>query len=123
MKILVGSVITFIVLLLVEGFFLTNEIKYSATVVDKHYQSEITHTGTGVGMTTNGSTAIVVTSSTSPEKFVLGIKLSNGDYKTLKVPSNIYYEVENGNDINFVGNRGSVTGIYYYTTKIKINDK
>jgi len=84
---------------------------YTGNVIDKHYSARSQRTGTGVGVTTGGQTAVVVTSTSEPEKFLLMVKTKSGSVVTVKCKPELYYEKEIGSPIEFAIFKGRFTGM------------
>jgi hypothetical protein len=111
---IISSIITLILLgilfISIDGLMSKPEF-YSGNVIDKHYSPARNRTGTGVGVTSGGQTAVVMTSESQPEKFLLMVKTKAGNVVTAKCKPELYYEKEIGQEIEFAIYKGLFTGM------------
>tara|TARA_R110000823_G_scaffold221193_1_gene349701 strand:- start:1389 stop:1778 length:390 start_codon:yes stop_codon:yes gene_type:complete len=83
---------------------------FYGNIVDKHYEAKSHRTGTGVGVTSSGNSAVVVTSETEPEKYLLKVRTSSGNIVTVKCSPELYYQKEVGQSIDCIAYIGFFTG-------------
>lgn len=83
---------------------------FYGNVIDKHYEAQSHRTGTGVGVTSSGNTAVVVTSETEPEKYLLKVRTKGGNIVTVKCSPELYYQKEVGQSIDCIAYKGFFTG-------------
>lgn len=105
-----------LVLVLAVLFFFVDAVGSSrdtrhGVVIDKHYQAESSSVGTGYGVTNNGSTGIVVTSSHENEKFILVVETETGEIETIECKASMYYDTDRESTVEYVVNIGLITGI------------
>ena len=110
---IVSSIIAIIILgltfLLIDGIASKPEPFYGS-VIDKHYKAERNITGTGYGMTSNGTSGVIVTSEHECEKFLLMVKTENGNVVTVECEPELYYEKQIGQKIYCKAYKGFFTG-------------
>lgn len=107
-----------IVFVITDSLVLNSEI-YNGYVVDKRYQAESNKIGTGVGVSSSGKSAIVITSESEPEKFLIMVKTEDGKISTVKCSPELYYKKEIGDKIQFKANKGMFTGIVWSLRGVK----
>lgn len=98
---------------------LSYPISYEGIVVDKHYKAETTSTSVGVMSANNGASGTVVTSETSPEAFLIMVRLPSGDIITTNCTSKLYYQKQVGDSVIGNYNIGKFTGCYWSIETIK----
>jgi hypothetical protein len=119
---IIGSIILVIVLgiafILVDGIC-TKPTEFSGIVLDKQYKAERNSTGTGYGMTSSGKSGVIVTTEHEDEKFLVMVKMNNGEAVTAECKANIYYSKEKDSKIDCIINKGLFTGLVWSINGIK----
>lgn len=110
LAVLIITVVLFIVFFLVD-IIGTTPMYFHGVVVDKHYNMERRATGTGIVSTSNGGTAVVVTTETEPEKFIVMVRTAGGKVYTVECPPEVYYAKKEGQTIECYWSRGLITGM------------
>ena len=105
-------------MLVLLGIILTDVVFSTSTltagvVVDKQYQSEQTHVGVGNGVSTNGTSSQVVTTSTTPEQFLLIVRNSKQKIVTVECTPELYYSKEKEDELEYNIKNGYITGLNY----------
>ncbi len=110
---LIGIVIFLMVgliILISDNIFSHNEYYCDGTVIKTNYQPAQIQTGVGYGNTSNGGSGVVVTTSSSPDEYILFLSTNKG---TIKAQTNMdnYLKLKKGNEIKIYIERGGIIGI------------
>jgi hypothetical protein len=114
---LIASILL-LVFFIADAVFTTQKF-FSGVVIDKRYAPEMTSTGVGTGVTSDGKPAAVVTTSHVDEKFLLMTKCTNGKVFTVKCSPEIFYTKSVGDTLFFTTSNGLFTGNTYSTKSTK----
>lgn len=111
--IIAGTVfgITYLVLDIQQSAQETSEYR----IIEKNYILPSSEIGTGVAMSTNGQVGTVITTSSSPEAFILVLRSDSGEVRALKVSPEEYGGVEIGEEVTVQDEVGHITGHIYYS--------
>jgi hypothetical protein len=110
---IVSSIIAIFILgiafILIDGIA-SKPKPFYGSVIDKHYKAERNSTGTGYGMTSGGSSGVIITSEHESGKFLLMVKTESGEVVTVECEPELYYEKQIGQKIDCNAYKGLLTG-------------
>jgi hypothetical protein len=109
-----------LIFVLIIGFVLIDIIAiqtepFEGIVIDKNYKAKVNSFGTGYGIANNGKSDLILSSQYESEKFLLMVKIENGDIVTVKCDPKLYYKKSIKDRLNCNAYKGFLSGITYLT--------